>query len=45
MSGARIGVIGTVVEDTIDRPGEETVRDMGGTYHSVLAMSARSPAP
>lgn len=34
-----IGVIGTVVEDTIDRPGEETVRDMGGTYHSVIAMS------
>lgn len=38
-----IGVLGTVVEDTIDRPGESTVRDMGGTYHSVIAMSALLP--
>ncbi|HEY7471254.1 MAG TPA: carbohydrate kinase family protein [Gemmatimonadota bacterium] len=44
MSGAReIGVIGTVVEDTIDRPGEETVHDMGGAYHSVIAMSVLLP--
>lgn len=44
MSGAReIGVIGTVVEDTIDRPGEATVRGMGGTYHSVIAMSVLLP--
>lgn len=38
-----IGVIGTVVEDTIDRPGEPTVRDMGGAYHSVIAMSVFLP--
>ena len=38
-----IGVIGTAVEDTIDRPGEETVHDMGGAYHSVIAMSAFLP--
>jgi hypothetical protein len=38
-----IGVIGTVVEDTIDRPGEATVRDMGGAYHSVIAMSVFLP--
>jgi hypothetical protein len=38
-----IGVIGTVVEDTIDRPGERTVRDMGGAYHSVIAMSVLLP--
>jgi hypothetical protein len=38
-----IGVIGTVVEDTIDRPGETTVRDMGGAYHSVIAMSVFLP--
>jgi sugar/nucleoside kinase (ribokinase family) len=38
-----IGVIGTVVEDTIDRPGEATVRDMGGTYHSVIAMCVLLP--
>ena len=44
MSGERqIGVIGTAVEDTIDRPGEETVHDMGGAYHSVIAMSAFLP--
>lgn len=44
MTGEReIGVIGTVVQDTIDRPGEETVRDMGGTYHSVIAMSVLLP--
>ena len=44
MSHAReIGVIGTVVEDTIDRPGEPTVRDMGGAYHSVIAMSVFLP--
>jgi hypothetical protein len=39
-----IGVIGTVVEDTIDRPDEPTVRDMGGAYHSVIAMSVLLPA-
>ena len=38
------GIVGTVVEDTIDRPGEETVHDMGGTYHSVIAMSVLLPA-
>jgi sugar/nucleoside kinase (ribokinase family) len=38
-----IGVIGTVVEDTIDRPGEGTVRDMGGSYHAVIAMSVLLP--
>jgi hypothetical protein len=38
-----IGVIGTVVEDTIDRPAEATVHDMGGTYHSVIAMSVLLP--
>jgi len=38
-----IGVIGTVVEDTIDRPGRATVRDMGGAYHSVIAMSVLLP--
>lgn len=43
MRRARIGVIGTVVEDTIDRPGEDTVRDMGGTYHTVIAMSVLLP--
>lgn len=44
MTGRReIGVIGTVVEDTIDRPGEGTVRDMGGTYYSVIAMSVLLP--
>jgi hypothetical protein len=44
MSRAReIGVIGTVVEDTIDRPGEATVHDMGGAYHSVIAMSVFLP--
>ena len=44
MTGEReIGVIGTVVQDTIDRPGEETVRDIGGTYHSVIAMSVLLP--
>lgn len=41
--GREIGVIGTVVEDTIDRPGEATVRDMGGAYHSVIAMSVFLP--
>jgi sugar/nucleoside kinase (ribokinase family) len=38
-----IGVIGSVVEDTIDQPGEATVRDMGGTYHSVIALSVLLP--
>ena len=41
--GREVGVIGTVVEDTIDRPGEATVRDMGGAYHSVIAMSVFLP--
>jgi hypothetical protein len=44
MRRARIGVIGSVVEDTIDRPGEATVRDMGGGYHSIIAMSVLLPA-
>lgn len=43
-SDREIGVIGTVVEDTIDRPGEPTVRDMGGSYYSVITMSALLPA-
>lgn len=43
MRRSRIGVIGTVVEDTIDRPGEATVRDMGGGYHSLIAMSVFLP--
>lgn len=38
-----LGVVGTVVEDTIDRPGEETVRDMGGAYYAVLTLSALLP--
>lgn len=38
-----IGVVGTVVEDTIDRPGEATVRDMGGAYYAVLTLSALLP--
>lgn len=38
-----IGVTGTAVEDTIDRPGEVTVHDMGGAYHSVIAMSVLLP--
>ena len=43
MRSARIGVVGSVVEDTIDRPGEATVRDMGGGYHSIIAMSVILP--
>jgi hypothetical protein len=43
MRRSRIGVIGTVVEDTIDRPGEATVRGMGGGYHSLIAMSVFLP--
>lgn len=43
MRRSRIGVIGTMVEDTIDRPGEATVRDMGGSYHSVIGMSVFLP--
>jgi len=43
MRRARIGVIGTVVEDTIDRPGERTVRGMGGAYHAVITMSVLLP--
>lgn len=43
MRHSRIGVIGTVVEDTIDRPGEATVRDMGGGYYSIIAMSVLLP--
>jgi len=38
-----IGVVGTVVEDTIDRPGVETVRDMGGAYYAVITLSALLP--
>ena len=44
MRRAGIGVVGSVVEDTIDRPGEDTVRDMGGGYHSIIAMSVILPA-
>lgn len=43
MRRARIGIVGTVVQDTIDRPGEATVRDMGGAYHGVIAMSVFLP--
>ncbi len=38
-----IGVTGTAVEDTIERPGEKVVEDMGGIYYAVITLEALLP--